>query len=943
MLVDLNAFADEHFDPKAWVNDACAALPPEEPPEKFLADIEMKLQLLSEDMGGALEEQSAGALLRVPRAVRETKRVRDDAVSLKGTVASILQRLQQVEATSAASVAVLAKVDAVKQQMEAARDTLQYAAGLAQLSASVEQVFASGDLPRVAETLANMRRCLEVVGDAPEFAGNKRQLQSLEDRLDQMVQPRLSDALTHSKLDACRSLTGILAAIGRQHTVEALFCLVRCRPLTRLWEQFEVTAVAPGAGPLAAALQFPEWLPCWYDEMLLAVEQEARWCVAAFPHHASPLLLRLLTATWDGLSSSFTARVDAAVSDAALAALASAAASESASQSRPSTRLALLLALHATTTTFARNLSRLLASLPTSATADATKPSSSEKNTQGAAAAAAAGGGGTGGAAGGGAGGGEKGSKSRGGEEGGEQGGEGPVSVSAVVWAVFRPLEPFKQRYGDYERAQLAADLAGIDLRPGGAVKQVGQRGLVLADAVRRMEAAIPAAMAALEAAVERCLAFTGGSEAAALLTALDHSILLFLSRLSSCLQSLPPICGLSPPPAPTPPSSTPSAPTRASGPGSDRTNPVSDDPLASLPDPAGYGGSGAGGVEEEEEWAVVQGALQLLMVAESVAVRVAVFEASLRTALTQLSPRLGLDAGGDGAGEGGGEGAGVEVKRVGSVGGAGGGGGGGGGGAGGGVEGSEVDVAVLRLAEYPDKAQRLARLLDELRDPRIHALPRTAQRVRSFQEAVSSLVYDVLIAKVRRQLAGVSTMPDWALGEEENVFDLPSFNAYALPYITAVGEYLLTLPQQLEPLAVAASEAAPSLLLQASASGASAGGESATPTAAGEEDAGAYFVREWMTKVADGATSLFVEQIRAIPEVSDRGAQQLAADIEYLCSVLSVLYVAASPAIATFQACFATPKASLVEFIAQESGVGGSLDATTARLVAKMRRVALE
>ncbi|CAI7745574.1 unnamed protein product [Closterium sp. NIES-54] len=196
---------------------------------------------------------------------------------------------------------------------------------------------------------------------------------------------------------------------------------------------------------------------------------------------------------------------------------------------------------------------------------------------------------------------------------------------------------------------------------------------------------------------------------------------------------------------------------------------------------------------------------------------------------------------------------------------------------------------------------------------------------------------------QVRRQLAGVSTMPDWALGEEENVFDLPAFNAYALPYITAVGEYLLTLPQQLEPLAVAASEAAPSLLLQASASGASAGGESATPTAAGEEDAGAYFVREWMTKVADGATSLFVEQIRAIPEVSDRGAQQLAADIEYLCSVLSVLYVAASPAIATFQACFATPKASLAEFIAQESGAGGSLDATTARLVAKMRRVALE
>lgn len=34
---------------------------------------------------------------------------------------------------------------------------------MTQLSASVEDVFASGDLPRAAETLANMRHCLSAV------------------------------------------------------------------------------------------------------------------------------------------------------------------------------------------------------------------------------------------------------------------------------------------------------------------------------------------------------------------------------------------------------------------------------------------------------------------------------------------------------------------------------------------------------------------------------------------------------------------------------------------------------------------------------------------------------------------------------------------------------------------------------------------------------------
>jgi hypothetical protein len=41
----------------------------------------------------------------------------------------------------------------------------QDAAGLAQLSQSVEDVFSSGDLPKAAETLATMRHCLSAVGE----------------------------------------------------------------------------------------------------------------------------------------------------------------------------------------------------------------------------------------------------------------------------------------------------------------------------------------------------------------------------------------------------------------------------------------------------------------------------------------------------------------------------------------------------------------------------------------------------------------------------------------------------------------------------------------------------------------------------------------------------------------------------------------------------------
>lgn len=48
----------------------------------------------------------------------------------------------------------------------------QDAAGLTQLSSTVEDVFASGDLPRAADTLATMRHCLTAVGEVFLFLNN---------------------------------------------------------------------------------------------------------------------------------------------------------------------------------------------------------------------------------------------------------------------------------------------------------------------------------------------------------------------------------------------------------------------------------------------------------------------------------------------------------------------------------------------------------------------------------------------------------------------------------------------------------------------------------------------------------------------------------------------------------------------------------------------------
>lgn len=83
------------------------------------------------------------------------------------------------------------------------------------------------------------------------------------------------------------------------------------------------------------------------------------------------------------------------------------------------------------------------------------------------------------------------------------------------------------------------------------------------------------------------------------------------------------------------------------------------------------------------------------------------------------------------------------------------------------------------------------------------------------------------------------------------------------------------------------------------------------------------------------------MEQLRGIQYITDRGAQQLSVDIEYLSNVLSALSMPVPSVLATFHSCLSTPRNQLKEFVKSDSG--NQLDLPTANLVCKMRRVSME
>jgi hypothetical protein len=214
-MADLAEFSGSGFDPRAWVNQVCSVRPPDEALDKFLAELEMRLQLTAEEVESSLQDSSALAMRRIPFAIQEIFRLQGDVQGMQDLVRALLAQVGRDGADAAHSVVNIKELDRVKRNMEGACSTLQEATELSGMFLQVEDVFASGDLPRVAQMLASMRKSLSLVGDVPEFKAGKQKLLVLEDRLQTRVEGGLSDALGASRDEDVRSLSSILLAVDR--------------------------------------------------------------------------------------------------------------------------------------------------------------------------------------------------------------------------------------------------------------------------------------------------------------------------------------------------------------------------------------------------------------------------------------------------------------------------------------------------------------------------------------------------------------------------------------------------------------------------------------------------------------------------------------------------------------------------------------------------------
>ncbi|XP_074052337.1 conserved oligomeric Golgi complex subunit 7 isoform X3 [Macrotis lagotis] len=145
-------------------------------------------------------------------------------------------------------------------------------------------------------------------------------------------------------------------------------------------------------------------------------------------------------------------------------------------------------------------------------------------------------------------------------------------------------------------------------------------------------------------------------------------------------------------------------------------------------------------------------------------------------------------------------------------------------------------------------------------------------------------LAFDSVFLRIKQQLLLISKMESWnTAGIGETLTDdLPTFSLTPLEYISNIGQYIMSLPLNLEPF-VTQEDSALELALHA--------GKLPFPPEQGDElpelDNMADY---WLGSIARATMQTYCDVILQIPELTSHSTKQLATDIDYLINVMDAL-----------------------------------------------------
>ena len=243
-----------------------------------------------------------------------------------------------------------------------------------------------------------------------------------------------------------------------------------------------------------------------------------------------------------------------------------------------------------------------------------------------------------------------------------------------------------------------------------------------------------------------------------------------------------------------------------------------------------------------------------------------------------------------------------------------------------------------------PEKHSRLLELLHSEEDKSLSCpqlLPEAKRRFQELNQQAHNLTFDVAFAQVKRQLVSVSLVSE--VDEENDAIvaqsEMPLFSVSPSERATHIGQYLMTLPQHLEPFAgIESDQESENRALDVALKA----GRLPFPPKPGEDDEQQLELDnmsdQWLGAVVRATESTYVEAVTQIDKLNSRMARQLVADFDYMANVIDSLGLKTSKELTQLRDLLNASAATKEEF--KSAAVNAS--SRLVEVVANMRSLSL-
>ncbi|CAL7939223.1 unnamed protein product [Xylocopa violacea] len=279
--MDVSAFSEDTFDVKDWINKTFKSAEAQENKDAFVSSLVMKLQLYVQQVNGALEETSQSVLSSLPRVLRDTQLLQQEALALREKMVAVKQ---EIEKDTVSSMTTLERIDRIKTDLQTAKQGLHEADNWSVLANDVEEVFESGDIGAIANKLFSMQKSLAMLVNVVDYEDKKLQLEGLKNRLEAMASPKLVQAFTAANLEQSKVYVDIFNKMER--LPQLLKYYHNCLKVS-LGQEWRRTI------ELAQDENVPYWLHTYYDKLLSTWNDQVKWCHQVFPNTSIDIIIEV--------------------------------------------------------------------------------------------------------------------------------------------------------------------------------------------------------------------------------------------------------------------------------------------------------------------------------------------------------------------------------------------------------------------------------------------------------------------------------------------------------------------------------------------------------------------------------------------------------------------------------------------------------------------------